>query len=200
MILFHRRSDDRRACPSSLSTIRRSTSMSPPPSLHDLMLAAWKKRKAVWERRRAADLGVSTIPLIDVAQWEARNPRPAKPRRPVRVSARSARGFAAWQREQADAFHAVACGDKPPVIQGEQHSLERALRCELVAARGLTRPTTRRRGAGRPRAQAARSSAKSGDSPDDPPRRRPTLRLAPPSRAVFCCGLLSAAERGEAAS
>lgn len=59
----------------------------------------------------------------------------------------------------------------------------------------------RARGAGRPRAQATRSSAASGDSGDDDGPGEPPaapLRLAPPARAVLTFGCLTAAERGEA--
>jgi len=166
--------------------------MSPPPSLYDAFRAAWQERKAEWERDRAAELGVSIIPLSDVADWMAINPAPTKPQRTVQASPATARRLAALSAKQRDRFHAVARGGRPPVIQGEQKSLERALRCESVAARGLTRPTTRRRGAGRPRAQAARSSSRSGDSGSDdgPPHRLETapLRLAPPARAVLVFG------------
>jgi len=176
--------------------------MSPPPSLYDAVLAAWQECKAEWERDRAAELDVPIIPLIDVAEWTAMNPAPTKPRRTVRAPARTARRLAVLQRAQADRFHAVARGGRPRVIQAEQNSLERALRCESVAARGLTRPTTRRRGAGRPRAQAARSSSRSGDSGSDDgsddgsPHRQETapLRLAPTPRAVLVFGAKPAAD------
>lgn len=62
-----------------------------------------------------------------------------------------------------------------------------------------TRRMPRRRGAGRPRAQATRSSAKSGDSDDDAPGEpepEGPSRLARLKRAVLTFGLLSAAERG----
>jgi len=82
----------------------------------------------------------------------------------------------------------------------------------LAAGRGLEDPEpslrrapgirlARPRGAGRPRAQATRSSARSGDSPsdDDGPldASRPRLELAPPPRARLAFAALSADERGE---
>jgi hypothetical protein len=57
------------------------------------------------------------------------------------------------------------------------------------------RPQARRRGAGRPRATASRSSARSGDSGDDGGEPPAPLRLAS-TRAVLTFGCLSAEARG----
>jgi hypothetical protein len=57
-------------------------------------------------------------------------------------------------------------------------------RCALFR-RPLSRPQNRRRGAGRPRASAVRSSARSGDSGDDPPG-----SSAASARCSACGGIL----------
>ena len=93
-----------------------------------------------------------------------------------------------FHRRHIAPFEAAARGVAKRVRRRSHHSTTR-----------IVRP--RRRGAGRPRAAATRSSARSGDSGDDDASGEPaparSLRLAPPPKTIYTFACLPADDRGQ---
>jgi hypothetical protein len=143
--------------------------------------AAWSSSGLRWTIRQARQ----ELYEAECAAHEAGSLDKVTAPSPTQLDEESARGKRTvneWRRlspAQRRRFHGRTIGEvrnDPTFIQ-------------FTRSTTTPRPLARRRGAGRPRAQAARSSARSGDSPDDPDAEHApaVLRVRRPSgrTAVF---------------
>lgn len=159
------------------------------------------------------------LTAAEAAAYHAAHPLP-EPTLSDRLRADAREAAAAKYRvHQADVEQASRCDqeqavlDDPQASAGAKWAAEQNLECARANrrfagaeiayySRIVTPSRTARPRERRPRAQAHRSSVKSGDSGSDgdpPPEPRPTLRLAPPPRAAFTFACLTPEQRGEEA-
>jgi predicted nucleic acid-binding protein len=146
----------------------------PGPQQGEISVAAHvaaEKRRIIRERHAAVSHGRRAVRMIDA---RLRHAAPSE-----RERLHIVRDVVVRRLERAEKLAGAFTHD--PGLAAQDRAIVATMRhrgADRVKATHRSRPSARRRGAGRPRAQAARSSVRSGDSGDDGPGEPPAAHPA----------------------